>query len=347
MDIKVGRQAIAEATEKLRNWGRWGKDDQIGTLNHVTPEDIVKAASLIRTGKVFALGIPLDSNGPQTGLFGGRFNPIHQMLATGTDAIAGRQDWNKIRYADDTLNLCVQGATHWDALGHIFYEDKAYNGYDAKLIDAKGLNVLGIEHSKSKMVGRGVLLDIARFRGVDWLNDGEGIGNEELDKCAKDQNVEIRRGDFVIVRTGQMERCLQGEEMGRLRRRRRAGREVRELLLVPEQAGRCDLLRHLGRRGAAERDHGSEPALALGGDPGHGPVHGRNLLSQGAGRGLRRRRHLRVLLLRPAAGHHRRHRLADQSAGDQMTSQASSRTAQRTIRSIMPTKARQPVSQAI
>ncbi len=153
MDIKVGREAIAEASEKLSNWGRWGKDDQIGTLNHVTPEDIVNASKLIRSGKVFALGIPLDSNGPQTGLFGGRFNPIHQMLATGTDAIAGRQDWNKVRYADDTLNLCVQGATHWDALGHIFYEDKAYNGYDAKLIDARGLSVLGIEHSKSKMVG--------------------------------------------------------------------------------------------------------------------------------------------------------------------------------------------------
>ena len=94
--------------------------------------------SLIKTGKVFALGIPLDRDGPQTGLFGGRFNPIHQMLATGTDAIAGQQDWNKIRYADDTLMLCVQGATHWDALGHIFYEDKAYNGHDAKLIDSSG-----------------------------------------------------------------------------------------------------------------------------------------------------------------------------------------------------------------
>ncbi len=75
MDIKVGRKAIEEASKKLSNWGRWGKDDQIGTLNHVTPEDIVKAASLIRTGKAFALGIPLDRDGPQTGLFGGRFNP--------------------------------------------------------------------------------------------------------------------------------------------------------------------------------------------------------------------------------------------------------------------------------
>ena len=78
---------------------------------------------------MFALGIPLDRTGPQTGLFGGRFNPIHQMLATGTDALAGQQDWNKLRYADDTLMLCVQGATHWDSLGHIFYEDKAYNGH--------------------------------------------------------------------------------------------------------------------------------------------------------------------------------------------------------------------------
>jgi kynurenine formamidase len=214
MDIKVGKKAIAEATEKLKNWGRWGKDDQIGTLNHVTPEDIVKAASLIRTGKVFALGIPLDASGPQTGLFGGRFNPIHQMLATGTDAVAERQDWNKIRYADDTLMLCVQGATHWDALGHVFYEDKAYNGHDAKLIDSKGLNVLGIEHSKNKMVGRGVLLDIARFRGVPWLADGESISNDELDSCAKQHNIHIGRGDFVIVRTGQMERCLSEKKWG-------------------------------------------------------------------------------------------------------------------------------------
>ena len=83
MGIVVSRKAIAEASKTLSNWGRWGKDDQIGTLNHVTPEDIVKAASLIRAGKVFALGIPLDRTGPQTGLFGGRFNPIHQMLATG------------------------------------------------------------------------------------------------------------------------------------------------------------------------------------------------------------------------------------------------------------------------
>src|SRR3984957_15523574 len=170
MNITVGRKAIAEATEKLKNWGRWGKDDQIGTLNHITPEDIVRAAGLIRTGKVFALGIPLDRNGPQTGLFGGRWNPIHTMLATGTDAVAGRQDKVPgVRYADDALNMPVQAATHWDALGHVFYDEKMYNGFDAREADSSGLGKLGIEHTRNKMVGRGVLLDVARFRGVPWL----------------------------------------------------------------------------------------------------------------------------------------------------------------------------------
>jgi kynurenine formamidase len=74
--------------------------------------------------------------------------------------------------------------------------------------------VLGIEHSKNKMVGRGVLLDIARFRGVKWMQDGESISNDELDQCAKQQNVSIGRGDFVIVRTGQMERCHEEKDWG-------------------------------------------------------------------------------------------------------------------------------------
>jgi kynurenine formamidase len=215
MDIQVGKAAIYEAAEKLKNWGRWGAEDRIGTLNHVAPELVASASKLVRTGEVFAMGIPLNNKGPQSGLFGGRWNPIHTMLATGTDAIAGRFDeTNKLRFADDALNMPVQAATHWDSLGHIFLDDKMYNNLDAKLVDGGGVQELGIEHTRAKMVGRGVLLDVPRFKGLPWLEDGYGISNDELDAVAKKQGVEIRKGDFVIVRTGQMERCLSEGKWG-------------------------------------------------------------------------------------------------------------------------------------
>lgn len=208
MDINVSKEAIYEAAEKLSNWNRWGPDDQIGTLNFITEEDIVAAAGLVKKGKTFALGLAL--NEPiQSGLFGGRWNPIHQMLATGTDAVAGTQDETpNIRYADDAVNLPCQCSTQWDALAHIFLDEKMYNGYDARLVDTTGAKKNGIEHTRDKMVGRGVLLDIARFKGVDDLDDGYAITIDDLNACAEAQAVEIKRGDFVIIRTGHQERCL-------------------------------------------------------------------------------------------------------------------------------------------
>ncbi len=210
--IKVSKAAVDQAFTELSNWGRWGKDDQIGTLNHVTPADIVAAAKLVTRGRVFALGMPLGQTGPQRGLFGKRWNPIHTMLATGTDAVAGRQQG--LMYADDAINMPIQSATHWDSLGHIFYHDKAYNGHSAIEVDSNGVSVLGIEHAKDKICGRGVLLDIARFKKLDHLEDGSGIANADLDACAKAQGVVIKKGDFVLIRTGQMENCLQRGEWG-------------------------------------------------------------------------------------------------------------------------------------
>ena len=209
MGKPVTRATIEEAARELSNWGRWGAEDQIGTLNNVTPEDIAAAAKLIRRGKVFSLGLSLKEP-IQSGLFGGRWNPIHTMLATGTDAASGAQDkpFPYLRYADDAINMPCQASTQWDALCHIFLNDKMYNGYDAKLVDARGAKKLGIEHVRDKMAGRGVLLDMARWKGVDWLEDGYAITNEDLDGCAKAQGLEIRKGDFVITRTGQQERCL-------------------------------------------------------------------------------------------------------------------------------------------
>jgi kynurenine formamidase len=205
----VKREDIFEAAREVSNWGRWGKEDQIGTLNNVSPENIIDAGRLIRKGKVFSLALSLKEP-IQSGLFGGRWNPIHTMLATGTDAAAGAQDvpYPYLRYADDAINMPCQASTQWDALCHIFLDDKMYNGYDAKLVDARGAKVLGIEHVRDKMVGRGVLLDVARFKQLDSLPDGHAITGAELDACALAQKVEIRKGDFVIVRTGHQERCL-------------------------------------------------------------------------------------------------------------------------------------------
>jgi kynurenine formamidase len=207
--MKVNRAAIYDAAKKLSNWGRWGADDQIGTLNNVSAKDIVDAGRLIKKGRVFSLGLSLKEP-IQSGLFGGRWNPIHTMLATGTDAKSGNQDEPApyLRYADDAINMPCQASTQWDALCHIFLDDKMYNGFDASLVDARGAKKLGIEHVRDKMVGRGVLLDIARFKEVTSLDDGYGITIDDLNACASKQNVEIRKGDFVIVRTGQQERCL-------------------------------------------------------------------------------------------------------------------------------------------
>jgi kynurenine formamidase len=205
---------LRATAEKCKNWGRWGPDDEAGTLNFIEPEDVVKASQLVKKGKVFSLGLNFDRFGPQKGLWGNRFNPIHTMLATGTDAVAGNQDAGGLRYADDMVSLPLQCGTQWDALGHIFYDEQMWNGYDARLVDSDGAQKNGIEKVKDRMFGRGVLLDVARHVGVDYLEDGMAMTNDDLNETAEAQGVEIRRGDFVICRTGQMEQRLEAKDWG-------------------------------------------------------------------------------------------------------------------------------------
>ncbi len=141
---KLDMTILRDTAEKCKNWGRWGPDDEAGTLNFISPEDIIAAAALIRKGMSFSLGLNFDKDGPQKALWGNRFNPIHTMLATGTDAVAGNQDEGKFRYADDMVSLPLQCGTQWDALGHIFFDDKMWNGYDARLVDTNGAQKNGI-----------------------------------------------------------------------------------------------------------------------------------------------------------------------------------------------------------
>jgi kynurenine formamidase len=211
-DVTLG--TLKAAAERLKNWGKWGPNDELGTLNYVKPADLIKAGSLVRKGKAFSLGLDFNQDGPQRTGWGGRFNPIHTMLATGTDAVAGRQEAGKLRYADDMVTMPLQCGTQWDGLGHIFNGEHMWNGYDARLVDSTGAKKNGIHKTRDRMVGRGVLLDVARWKGGDYLEDGYGIGNDDLDGCARAHGVQVRPGDFVIVRTGQMEHCLARGDWG-------------------------------------------------------------------------------------------------------------------------------------
>ncbi|MGH6894904.1 MAG: cyclase family protein [Dongiaceae bacterium] len=214
-EVKFDMAHLRATAERCCNWGRWGPDDEIGTLNFIGADEIRRAAGLVRRGEVFSLALNFDSKGPQNGRWGGRFNPIHTMLATGTDAIAGDQ-LQRIgeQYADDMITMPLQCGTQWDALSHIFYDGRMWNGYDARLVDSGGARRNGIEKTRNKMFGRGVLLDVARHLGVDALDDGCAIAIDDLEATARRQRVEILRGDFVIVRTGQMERCLRAGDWG-------------------------------------------------------------------------------------------------------------------------------------
>jgi len=206
---KLTMADIHAAAARLKNWGRWGSEDQVGTLNFTRPEDIVAAARLVTKGKVMSLALAFDSNGPQGGKTNypalGRFNPIHVMTRTGTDAYSGVLDHRKIRASDDILILPLQCGTQWDGLGHIFFGDHMWNGYDCRTVTSSGAQKCGIEQTREKMVGRGVLLDVARMLGHAHLSDGFAIGNDLLDAAERYCKVGVRRGDFLLVRTGQME----------------------------------------------------------------------------------------------------------------------------------------------
>jgi kynurenine formamidase len=209
---KLNRQDLRDAAEKYKNWGKWGSNDEIGTLNHTRPEDIVAAARLVKKGKVISLALNFDSNGPQGAKSKypsmGRINPVHTMLRTGTDAYSGVLDHRGIRAADDMVVMPLQCGTQWDGLGHVFYENSMWNGYDCREVTSNGAQKCGIEKTKSRMVGRGVLLDVPRAQGMKYLDDGYAITCADLDKTAEMQGVKMKRGDFVVVRTGQMEAKL-------------------------------------------------------------------------------------------------------------------------------------------
>ena len=174
---------------RLSNWGRWGPEDQLGTLNHLRPEHRVAAAASVRSGRTVCCARPLPTEpAPE--------NPVpvsHHMIGTHTEG-----------YGADWIGVASHGyaTSHLDALCHIFWEGRTYNGHPTEVVTAHGAEQLGIHHLRHGIVGRGVLLDIPAVRGIDALEPGTPIFVDDLEAAEQSTGVTVGDGDVLLVRTG-------------------------------------------------------------------------------------------------------------------------------------------------
>lgn len=201
-------QEIIDLGEKVKNWGRWGDDDEIGTINFITNEVVKEATKCVRSGKRFSLAFPLQQQGGlQLGSMPGRVNPLRTMIQLNTPVIG---DPTLFCTSDDVVTMGLQAATHWDGLCHASWNGKIYGGRDASTITYDGASVCGIEKITS-LTSRGVLLDIASLYGLEELPGGHAISYEDCLNAEKKQGVEVRSGDILLLRTGMMAKAKRGD----------------------------------------------------------------------------------------------------------------------------------------
>jgi kynurenine formamidase len=190
---KVTKADVDRWMTELSNWGRWGKDDEMGTVNLMTPARRKAAAALVTEGVSVSLSRDTDSTAaPDNG------TPfVHKM----SDPVAGE-------FNMDEYDISFHGFayTHFDALSHMFYQDKMYNGFPSSSVTKAGAGRLAVTAYRNGIVGRGVLIDIARMKNVPFLDGGAAIYPEDLDAWEKSTGVRIGAGDIVFVRTGRWAR---------------------------------------------------------------------------------------------------------------------------------------------
>jgi kynurenine formamidase len=205
----MGDAQLDSLIRQVSNWGRWGPEDERGTVNLITPKRRRHAASLVRKGAVFSLAIPFDLDGVPQLPITRRINPHLWMLQTGTDLRAGVQGgavegWG---YADEIFAMGTHAATHWDGLAHTFYDYKMYNDRDCTLVSVTGAAQNGIAKVSGDLVARGVLLDFPRVLGVEWLELDHRITVGEIERAFEAGHVEPMSGDILLMRTGNMHRA--------------------------------------------------------------------------------------------------------------------------------------------
>ena len=201
---RVTLREFDEIFEAVKNWGRWGEDDELGTLNYITPEMVRAAAGLVRSGRQVTMAIPMNKTaGPDNP------SPVIYHVVQGHDIDIQS---STLTFATDFVGLAFHGDchTHMDALCHIAYKGLVYNGRPAQeVMTSRGATALDVTSYSNGLVGKGVLLDVPRYRGVRWLEPGEAVTRAELEAIEEAQNVRLGEGDIFVFRTGHHQRRLE------------------------------------------------------------------------------------------------------------------------------------------
>jgi kynurenine formamidase len=205
---------MTETQQRVSNWGRWGDDDERGTLNLITSEHVLAAAGVCKTGKAYSLALPIQRQGVP--LLDYRGAPMRLALTHQSDIgmfeAYGAPD--HVGANEDVIVMASHNETHMDALCHVFSERRLYNGFPAETVSAAaGATKLGIDKVRS-IVGRAVLLDMPAFFGVERVEAPRILTGDELLACAAHQGVELRSGDILLVRTGWIDAYLEAAACG-------------------------------------------------------------------------------------------------------------------------------------
>lgn len=200
---RVSRAAFEQIFQQVKNWGRFGPGSARGTLAYITPAAVRAAAALVRTGRAVSLAVPISTTaGPDNP------RPARHAMVQGYDvrAVPGGPDFATDYLATEFHGDCF---THIDALCHVAWNGTLFDGRPLDTVTTRGASALDIAALADGVVGRGVLLDIPRLRGVPWLEPGEAVGRDELEAAERAEGVQVREGDILVFRTGQHRRRLE------------------------------------------------------------------------------------------------------------------------------------------
>jgi kynurenine formamidase len=195
------------------NWGRWGKDDEVGALNFLDEEQLRRGLMAARQARSFTLGAPVATDGGDP-VFPGRWPARHFMVADRAGFENGH--WQAmpggLEFADDYLVGFAQSGTHCDGLGHMWFGGQIWNGFPASSTNG-GMTRAGIAPiARRGIVGHGILLDMARHRGKPVLDRAEAFSHRDLLDCAQAQGVAIAPRSILMIRTGWLGALLDGRQ---------------------------------------------------------------------------------------------------------------------------------------